>query len=41
MTLGDVSEAEREEVYSDLTEYCKLDTLAMLEIHKTLQNLIF
>ena len=41
VTLGDVSKAEREKVYSDLTEYCKLDTLAMLEIHKKLQNLIF
>ena len=36
VTLGDVSEAESEEVYSDLTEYCKLDTLAMVKIHKEL-----
>ena len=36
VTLGDVSEAEREEVYSDLNEYCKLDTLAMVKIHKEL-----
>ena len=38
VTLGDISEAEREEVYSDLTEYCKLDTLAMVEIHSILKN---
>ena len=36
VTLKDVSEPEREKVYSDLTEYCKLDTLAMVEIHKKL-----
>lgn len=36
VTLGDVSEAEREKVYSDLIEYCKLDTLAMVTIHKEL-----
>ena len=36
VTLGDISEAEREEVYFDLTEYCKLDTLAMVKIHKEL-----
>ena len=36
VTLGEVSEPEREKVYSDLIEYCKLDTLAMVEIHKKL-----
>jgi len=36
LTLGEVSEPEREKVYSDLIEYCKLDTLAMVEIHKKL-----
>ena len=36
VTLKDVSEPEREKVYSDLIEYCKLDTLAMVEIHKKL-----
>ena len=37
VTLGDISEAEREKVYSDLTDYCKLDTLAMVKIHKKLE----
>ena len=32
-TLGDVSDSERDKVYSDLIEYCKLDTLAMVKIH--------
>ena len=36
VTLGEVSQPEREKVYSDLIEYCKLDTLAMVEIHKKL-----
>ena len=40
VTLGDVPEAERQKVYSDLIEYCKLDTVAMVEIHATLQNWI-
>ena len=39
VTLGEVSEPEREKVYSDLIEYCKLDTLAMLEIYKKLVKL--
>ena len=32
--FGDVSDGERAQVYSDLIEYCKLDTLAMVKIHK-------
>ena len=40
VTLGDVSEAERQKVYSDLIEYCRLDTFAMVEIHAMLQNWI-
>ena len=36
VTLGDVSDSERAKVYSDLIEYCKLDTLAMVQIHKEL-----
>ena len=39
VTLGDVSETEREKVYSDLIEYCKLDTLAMVKIHEKLAEL--
>ena len=39
VTLGDVAETEREKVYLDLIEYCKLDTLAMVEIHKKLAGL--
>ena len=39
VTLGDISESEREKVYSDLIEYCKLDTRAMVEIHKKLAEL--
>ena len=39
VTLGDISEPEREKVYSDLIEYCKLDTLAMVKIHKKLAGL--
>ena len=38
VTLGDVSEAEQEKTYSDLIEYCKLDTLAMVEIHNKLME---
>ena len=37
-TLGDVSDGERDKVYSDLIEYCKLDTLAMVKIHQKLAN---
>jgi hypothetical protein len=40
ITLGDVSEAERQKVYSDLIEYCRLDTFAMVEIHATLRALV-
>ena len=36
VTLGDVSDSERDKVYSDLIKYCKLDTLAMVEIHREL-----
>ena len=36
VTLEDISEAERKEIYLDLTEFCKLDTLAMVKIHKEL-----
>ena len=36
VTLGDVSHGKREKVYSDLVEYCKLDTLAMVRIHREL-----
>ena len=38
VTLGDVSESERAKVYSDLIEYCKLDTLAMVKIHQKLAD---
>ena len=39
VTLKEVSEVEREKVYLDLIEYCKLDTLAMVKIHRELMNL--
>ena len=39
VTLGEASVSEREKVYSDLSSYCSLDTLAMVEIHKALTNL--
>ena len=39
VTLGDIAETEQEKVYSDLIEYCKLDTRAMVEIHKKLAEL--
>ena len=39
VTLGEATETEREKVYSDLIEYCKLDTLAMVEIHKKLKEI--
>jgi hypothetical protein len=39
VTLGDASKAEREKTYSDLIKYCKLDTLAMVEIHNKLMEL--
>lgn len=38
VTLKEVSEVEREKVYLDLIEYCKLDTLAMVQIHRELMN---
>ena len=38
VTFGDVSDGERDKVYSDLIEYCKLDTLAMVEIHQKLAD---
>ena len=38
VTLGDVSEIERAKVYSDLVDYCKLDTLAMVKIHQKLAD---
>ena len=40
VTLGETTEAEKAKVYADLIEYCKLDTLAMVEIHKQLKNLL-
>ena len=39
VTLGEATEAEREKVYSDLIEYCTLDTLAMVKIHKKLKEI--
>jgi len=33
------SQEEREQIYQDLLEYCKLDTLAMVEIYNVLRNL--
>ena len=38
VTLGDVSDNKRAQVYSDLIEYCKLDTLAMVKIHQKLAD---
>lgn len=29
---------EKEKIFSDLVEYCKLDTLAMVEIHRKLRE---
>jgi len=40
VTFGETTEAEKAKVYADLIEYCKLDTLAMVEIHKQLKNLL-
>ena len=40
VTLGTgVPSTERDQVYSQLLEYCKLDTLAMVKIHKALADL--
>ena len=39
VTFEDRSEGEREKVYANLIEYCKLDTLAMVEIHNKLMEL--
>lgn len=33
-------EEERVKMVKDLREYCKLDTLAMVEIHKFLKNIV-
>ena len=38
VTLGEVSDSECAKVYSDLIEYCKLDTLAMVKIHQKLAD---
>ena len=38
VTLGDVSDSECAKVYSDLIEYCELDTLAMVKIHQKLAD---
>ena len=39
VTLGtEVPSTERDQVYSQLLEYCKLDTLAMVKIHKALAD---
>ena len=38
VTLGDASDGEIAKVYSDLIEYCKLDTLAMVKIHQKLAD---
>ena len=40
VTLGEATEAERSKVYSNLIEYCRLDTLAMVKIHKLLKTLL-
>ncbi len=39
VTLGkEIPQTERNRVYSELLEYCKLDTLAMVKIHKALAD---
>ena len=39
VTLGkEIPQTERDRVYSELLEYCKLDTLAMVKIHKALAD---
>ena len=38
-TFGETSAGEREKIYRDLVEYCQLDTMAMVEIHKKLLEL--
>ena len=40
VTLAATEDAQRDKVYFDLEKYCKLDTLAMVEVHKKLQTLI-
>ena len=39
-TFGDSSAVEREKIYQDLVQYCQMDTLAMVEIHKKLKDMI-
>lgn len=37
--MGEKTKKESEKIFSDLLEYCKLDTLAMVEIYRTLRGL--
>ncbi|RKX47158.1 MAG: DUF2779 domain-containing protein, partial [Thermotogae bacterium] len=39
MALDSYPQSEIEEIIKDMLEYCKLDTLAMVEIHKKLIEL--
>ncbi|MFZ2226490.1 MAG: hypothetical protein WA064_03470 [Candidatus Moraniibacteriota bacterium] len=40
MVGGKATEKKQKEIYDDLLKYCKLDTLAMVEILKELRNVI-
>ncbi|MCL0068371.1 DUF2779 domain-containing protein [Thermodesulfovibrionales bacterium] len=38
MVFGDITEIERQKIADNLLEYCKMDTLAMVEIFKLIQR---
>jgi hypothetical protein len=40
VTFGDVTENEREQVRDNLLEYCKLDTMWMVEIMHELERIV-
>ncbi|MCL0084659.1 hypothetical protein M1N69_00680 [Thermodesulfovibrionales bacterium] len=38
MVFGDITEIKRQKIADNLLEYCKMDTLAMVEIFKLIQR---
>ncbi len=40
MTFSNLNDAEKEKLVKDLEEYCKLDTLAMVEIYNKIQAIV-
>jgi len=40
LVTGEVPESDKERVMKHLRQYCKLDTLAMVEVYKYLRNVV-